>query len=157
MKTEVTVTLTRVFDVPRERLYAAWTRAEHLKHWFGPRGFSIPSCEADPRPGGLLRLCMRSPDGKDFWVRGVFRELVAPERVLIYCVADDKDGNLSLEETIDVTLTEHSSGTRLSLRATASGYALVTAAGKVAYRAEGPRARELCLRRALRLGVVRLR
>jgi hypothetical protein len=45
----------------------------------------------------------------------------------------------------------------LSLRATTSGYALVTAAGKVAYRAEGPRARELCLRRALRLGVVRLR
>jgi uncharacterized protein YndB with AHSA1/START domain len=121
MKTEVTVTLTRVFDVPRERLYAAWTRAEHLKHWFGPRGFTVPSCEADPRPGGLLRLCMRSPDGKDFWVRGVFRELVAPERVLIYCVADDEDGNLSLEETIDVTLTEHSSGTRLSLRATASG------------------------------------
>jgi hypothetical protein len=45
----------------------------------------------------------------------------------------------------------------LSLRATTSGYALVTAAGKVAYRAEGPRARELCLRRALRLGIVRLR
>ena len=122
MKTERTVTLTRVFDAPRERLFAAWTRAEHLQHWFAPRGFTIPSCEADPRPGGLLRLCMRSPDGKDFWVRGVFRELVAPERVLIYCVADDEDGNLSLEETIDVTLAEHgSSGTRLSLRATASG------------------------------------
>lgn len=45
----------------------------------------------------------------------------------------------------------------LSLRATTGGYALITAAGKVAYRAEGPRARELCLRRALRLGVVRLR
>ena len=45
----------------------------------------------------------------------------------------------------------------LTLRATTGGFALVTPAGKVAYRAEGPRARELCLRRALRLGVVRLR
>jgi uncharacterized protein YndB with AHSA1/START domain len=105
MKSEVTVTLTRVFDSPREKLYAAWTRAEHLKHWFGPRGFTVPSCEADPRPGGVLRFCMRSPDGKDFWVRGEFRELVAPQRVLIHCVADDEEGNPTLEtgwhQTVD--------------------------------------------------------
>jgi len=121
MKTERTVVLTRLFDAPRERLFAAWTRAEHLRHWFGPRGFTIPSCEADARPGGVLRLCMRSPDGKDYWVRGVFRELEPPARVLIYCVADDEDGNLSLEETIEATFVEHGGGTKLSLKATASG------------------------------------
>lgn len=57
-----TVALTRVFE--------CWTRAEHLQHWFGPKGFTIHSCEADPRPGGVFKLCMRAPDGKDYWVRG---------------------------------------------------------------------------------------
>ena len=67
-----TVALTRVFDAPRERVFECWTRAEHLQHWFGPNGFTIHSCETDPRPGGVFKLCMRAPDGKDYWVRGRF-------------------------------------------------------------------------------------
>ena len=121
MKIERIVMLSRVFEAPRERVFAAWTRAEHLAHWFGPRGFTVPACEADPRAGGEIKLCMRSPQGEDFWVRGVFRELVAPERVLIWCVADDEAGNLAIEETIEARFTEEAGRTRLSLRATASG------------------------------------
>jgi uncharacterized protein YndB with AHSA1/START domain len=121
VKSERIVTLTRLFRAPRERVFAAWTRAEHLAHWFGPRGFTVPSCEADPRPGGALRVCMRSPRGEEFWVRGVFREFVPPERVLIWCVADDEAGDLALEETIDARFAEEASGTVLSLRASASG------------------------------------
>src|SRR6516225_9556364 len=106
MKKERTVVLTRVFDAPRELVYAAWTQAEHLKQWFAPRGFAVPTCETDPRPGGTFRLCMRAPDGAEYWVRGVFRELERPSRVVIFCVADDEDGNLSLEETIEASFTE---------------------------------------------------
>ena len=84
---EYTVNAERVYDAPRERVFAAWTRAEHLAHWFGPRGFAIHSCEADPRPGGLFRLCMRAPDGRDYWVRGSFREVAPPARVVIHCFA----------------------------------------------------------------------
>src|ERR1700758_5407923 len=73
-----TVDITRVFDAPRERVFAAWTKAEHLARWFGPKGFTVPSCEADPRPGGAFCLVMRSPDGKDYRVRGNYREVVAP-------------------------------------------------------------------------------
>ena len=122
-----TVNAVRLLDVPRERVFAAWTRAEHLAHWFGPRGYTIHSCEADPRPGGVFRLCMRSPDGVDYWVRGSFREVAAPERVVIHCTADDAQGVQQLEEVITVSLTSESGKTKLTLHATAAGSGPVAA------------------------------
>ena len=118
---EVTVSATRVYDAPREQVFACWTRAEHLAHWFGPRGFSIHSCEADPRAGGVFRLCMRSPEGEDYWVRGSYREVAAPERLVIRCTADDAHGVQRLEETITVSFASEGGRTRLTLRATAAG------------------------------------
>ena len=116
-----TVDITRVFDAPRERVFAAWTRAEHLALWFSPKGFTIPSCDADPRPGGAFRLVMRSPDGRDYHVRGSYREVVAPERLVIACTADDARGIARLEEVINVTFTERAGKTTLTVHATASG------------------------------------
>jgi uncharacterized protein YndB with AHSA1/START domain len=118
---EVTVAATRLYDAPRERVFDCWTRAEHLAHWFGPQGFSIHSCEADPRAGGVFRLCMRSPDGKDYWVRGSYREIAAPERLVIHCTADDELGVRRLDEVITVSLAAEGRRTKLTLRATASG------------------------------------
>lgn len=118
---EGTVDITRVFDAPRERVFAAWTRSEHLVRWFGPKGFTLHSCEADPRPGGAFRLVMRSPDGKDYRVRGSYREVVAPERLVIACTADDAKGIARLEEVINVTFTERAGKTTLTVHATASG------------------------------------
>jgi len=54
------VNVTRIFDAPRSRVFECWTRAEHLVHWFGPKGFTLHSCEADPRPGGIFKLWRRS-------------------------------------------------------------------------------------------------
>jgi uncharacterized protein YndB with AHSA1/START domain len=116
-----TVDITRVFDAPRERVFAAWTKAEHLARWFGPKGFTVPSCEADPRPGGAFRLVMRSPDGKDYRVRGSYREVAAPERLVIECTADDDKGITRLEEVIKVTFTERAGKTTLTVHAAASG------------------------------------
>jgi len=118
---EYTVNAERVYDAPRERVFAAWTRAEHLAHWFGPRGFTIHSCEADARPGGLFRLCMRSPEGQDYWVRGSYREVAAPERLVIQCSADDAQGVPRLEEVITVSLADEGGRTRLTLHAVAGG------------------------------------
>lgn len=121
MKNESTVAITRVFNAPRERVFAAWTQAEHLAHWFGPKSYTVHSAETDPRPGGLFRLCMRSPQGKDYWVRGAFRELMPPEHLVITCTADDEKGAPSFDEVIDVRLTAQGGRTELKLLATARG------------------------------------
>jgi len=118
---EHTVNAVRLYEMPRERVFAAWTRAEHLVHWFGPRGFAIHSCEAAARPGGVFRLCMRSPEGVDYWVRGSYREVAAPERLVVHCVADDAHGVGRLEEVITVHLANEDGRTRLTLHATAAG------------------------------------
>ena len=119
---EQTVSLTRVFDAPRQRVFECWTRAEHLQHWFGPKGFSIHSAETDPRPGGVFKLCMRAPDGKDYWVRGEYREVSAPSRLVISCAADDHQGVERLHEVIDVTFTEANGRTTVAVCAVARGH-----------------------------------
>lgn len=118
---ERTVSVVRVYDAPRERVFECWTKAEHLVHWFGPHGFTVHSCVADARPGGVLRLCMRSPDGKDYRMRGAYREVVAPERLVFDCVADDENGIERLECVTRVTFTDVGGRTKLTLHATAVG------------------------------------
>ena len=119
---EQTVNLTRVFDAPRQRVFDCWTRAEHLQHWFGPKGFSIHSAETDPRPGGVFKLCMRAPDGTDYWVRGRYREVAAPGRLVIDCTADDAKGVERLHEVIDVTFTDSGGRTTVAVNAVARGH-----------------------------------
>lgn len=118
---ERSVAITRVFDAPRERVFAAWTEAQHLARWFGPHGFTTHSCEAIARPGGAFRLCMRSPEGDEYWVSGSFREVEAPARLVIECSANDEKGKPALDEVIEVTFTEKGGKTTLKLRTTALG------------------------------------
>jgi len=125
--TQETVVMTRVFDAPRGRVFEAWTRADHLEKWFGPKGFAITDCECDARPGGVFRMCMRSPRGEAYWVRGEYREVVPPERLVIACTLDDEQGVARLEEIIDVAFEQSGSRTRLLLNSTARGVGAVAA------------------------------
>jgi uncharacterized protein YndB with AHSA1/START domain len=74
--------LARTIDAPREVLFDVWTQAEHFAQWFGPHGVELPFCKIDPRPGGILHFCHRTRDGIEVWVKGTYREVVAPERLV---------------------------------------------------------------------------
>jgi uncharacterized protein YndB with AHSA1/START domain len=72
--------LTRIIDTSRERLFRAWT--QQLPQWWGPHGMTTPVCEMDLRPGGIFRTVMRAPDGQEYPTKGVFLEVVEPERIV---------------------------------------------------------------------------
>ncbi len=79
---ERSFTLTRWFDAPRERVWQAWTDPKQLAAWWGPHGFTNPVVEADVRPGGRLRIVMRSPEGVDFPAVGEFVAIEPPSRLV---------------------------------------------------------------------------
>ena len=85
--------LVRVFDAPRELVFNAWTQPEHLKNWWGPHGFTLPHCTVDLRSGGAYHFCMRSADGFNIWCKGIYREIVEPERIVSTNFFSDEQGN----------------------------------------------------------------
>lgn len=119
---ERTVVITRVFDAPRTLVFKAWTDAAHLARWWGPKGFTNPVCEVDARPGGGLRIVMRAPDGAEHPMTGVFREVIAPERLVFTNIAVDGEGKPLLEGLTTVTFAEHDGvKTKLTLESRAVG------------------------------------
>ena len=78
------IVLTRLFDAPRRLVFDALTRPEHVKRWWGclGEGYSVPFCEIDLRPGGKYRYTNRTPNGDLVVFYGVYREIVAPERLV---------------------------------------------------------------------------
>ena len=95
------IVLSRVFEAPRELVFAAWTKEEHLTKWFGPKGFTTKTHECDLRVGGRWRFDMIAPDGKVFDNRMVFLEIKAPE-LLVLDHGSDKDDD---EHRFRVTIT----------------------------------------------------
>jgi uncharacterized protein YndB with AHSA1/START domain len=85
--------LTRVIDAPRSVVFKAWVDPELIARWWGPKGFTMPFCQVEARIGGEVRYCMRSPEGRDYWGKGVFREIVEPEKLVFTDVFSDENGN----------------------------------------------------------------
>jgi uncharacterized protein YndB with AHSA1/START domain len=85
--------ISRVFDAPRDRVWKAWTEAERLKQWWGPKGFAVHTCKLDLRPGGVFHYGMKAPDGSDMWGKFAYREIKPQERlVFINSFSDPKGG-----------------------------------------------------------------
>jgi uncharacterized protein YndB with AHSA1/START domain len=73
---------TRDFAVPRERVFAAWTRPELLQRWlYGPEEWKLAVCEIDLRVGGAARFVWRHADGREMGMAGIYREIAPPERI----------------------------------------------------------------------------
>jgi uncharacterized protein YndB with AHSA1/START domain len=77
------VTIARIIKAPRMRVWTAWTDPRELALWWGPKTFTNPVCQMNVRPGGAYRIVMRSPDGVDYPIKGIYREVVAPERLVM--------------------------------------------------------------------------
>ena len=120
--------ITRVFDAPRALVWKAWTDPEHMKRWWGPGGFTSPTCTMDVRVGGRYHWCMRSPDGKEYWNTGVFQELVPLEKIVYTDNFADEIGNvvpashygipvdMPRDNVVTVTFVEHGGKTTMTLR-----------------------------------------
>ena len=111
------LTIERVFNAPRELVFQAWTKPEHLAQWWGPRGFTLPTCEMEFRAGGRFRLVMRGPDGKDYPFQGAYLEIVEPERIVFQGTIHDEPGH---QVWTTVTFAEHEGKTNLTVRQTYS-------------------------------------
>ena len=74
--------LERTLDVPRELVWTALTKAEHLSQWFAPKPWTIADCEIDLRPGGVIRFVLRSPEGQEFPNIGCYLDIVPNERLV---------------------------------------------------------------------------
>src|SRR2546428_5449770 len=124
------ITVERVFDAPRERVFAMFTDPAHLQKWWGPKTYSAPTTEFEPRLGGKVFLGMRSPEGQASFNAGVVQEIVPPERVVFAMhFADAKGtrvppsayglpGGWDEEIVMDITLTAEGKRTRVRIRQT---------------------------------------
>lgn len=107
--------ITRFLAAPRRLVFRAWTEPERLVRWWGPQGFLLTSCRMDPRPGGAFRFVMRSPEGVEHPHRGVYHEVVEPER-LVFTFAWEDEGRPGHKTLVTVTFAEEGDGTRLTFR-----------------------------------------
>jgi uncharacterized protein YndB with AHSA1/START domain len=72
-------------------VWQAFTEAAHLEKWFGPKGFKVNVAKLELRPGGTFLYSMQTPDGRTMWGKWVYREIVAPEKLV--SVVSFTDGN----------------------------------------------------------------
>jgi uncharacterized protein YndB with AHSA1/START domain len=124
------IVISRLFDASRELSWRVWTEPELIMRWWGPKGFTAPSCKNDLKVGGTYLYCMRSPDGQDFWSTGIYQEIVKPERIVCTDSFADEKGNIvpatyygmspdfPREMLLTVTFREQAGRTRLTLQHT---------------------------------------
>ena len=107
------IRMTRLFDAPRDLVFEAMSKPEHIKRWWGclGEGYSVPVCEVDLRPGGAWRFVNRHPHGEAGF-HGVYREIAPPERVVFTEIYDPFP---DAESVVTAVLSEEHGKTRLTV------------------------------------------
>jgi uncharacterized protein YndB with AHSA1/START domain len=105
------ITMTRVFDAPRELVFQAHIDPRHVPHWWGLRGSTTIVDMMDVRPGGAWRFVQRDPEGNEYGFRGEYREVVPPERLVYTFEFEGMPGHILVET---ITFEEHDGKTRLT-------------------------------------------
>jgi uncharacterized protein YndB with AHSA1/START domain len=107
--------VTRVFAAPRQLVFEAWTDPAHLAKWWGPKAFPGEHISMEAREGHAWRNSLRSIEtGSELWHKGVFREVVPPER-LVFTFAWEEEGERGLETLVTLTFAEEGDKTRMTL------------------------------------------
>lgn len=109
------IVIERTMNAPRELVWEAWTKAEHIAEWWGPNGFTTTIYEMKVAVGGVWRFIMHGPDGTDYPNKIVYREIVEPER-LVYDHGDD-EGNDSQTFRSTVAFADQGDKTGVTMRA----------------------------------------
>ena len=110
------VEVRRLIRAPRQRVFDAWTKAEELKAWHAPGPLTVSLAEIDLRPGGSYRIHMREPDGNEYRVSGVYREVTPPKKV-VYTWGWDGDHPVK-DSLVTIEFNERGDATEVVLRHT---------------------------------------
>jgi uncharacterized protein YndB with AHSA1/START domain len=111
---DVEIVMSRVVNAPRRLVWEAWTRPEYIQQWMlGPDGWSMPVCENDVRAGGSWHFVWRKASGTEMAMRGSYKEVVPPERIvktekwgpewpetINTLTLEEKDGRTTVRESI---------------------------------------------------------
>jgi uncharacterized protein YndB with AHSA1/START domain len=85
--------ISRDVAAPRDLVWKAWTEADRLAKWWGPKGMTVRVSKMDLRPGGTYHFALRGPDGRDMWGKWVFREIVPPGKLVwVHSFSDEQGG-----------------------------------------------------------------
>lgn len=111
------LTITRVFDAPRARVFNAFIDPEQLMQWMGPRSHPIFEMRADIRPGGKWRFGLRSVEGDEvLWQSGTYREIVPNQKLVFTFVWDPTPRKLGSETLIEITFADQGNKTLMTFR-----------------------------------------
>ena len=94
------IVLTREIDAPRDLVFEAYSKADHLKHWWGRMGSTLPVCEMDFRPGGAWRFVERDATGNEWGFRGEYHDIVRPERIVQTFEFEGMPGHISRDTLV---------------------------------------------------------
>lgn len=121
------IKITRVYDAPRDHVWQRWTDPEQFICWQGPKDYTGCYAKFDLRPGGKYLSCMRSPDGKEYWSTGTYKEIIEPNRIVMTDSFADEHGNIvpasyygmeadiPIELEVEVTFEDIGGKTRMTL------------------------------------------
>jgi uncharacterized protein YndB with AHSA1/START domain len=110
----LTLELTRTLPAPRSAVWSAMTKAEQFARWWGPKGFTAPTVDFEPRVEGRYRIAMQPPDGELFHLHGEFREVDPPSR-LAYTFVWDPPNPDDRETVVTLSLRDRGEQTEVSL------------------------------------------
>ena len=114
------LTITRVFEAPREKVFKAWTDPKQIQEWWGPRGVTIPTCEWEPKPGEKINIVMLAGEelgelkGQEWPMTGEFKEVIEPEKI-VFTASAIMDGKIVMEHLTTVTLEDVEGKTKLTI------------------------------------------